>query len=92
MMAEFGNMTVKKWGFNENEAIHRLPYGRQCPERGKGLPHRVGIFPIMSLLDGGLPGDICKGICIHCGKDFPKLECFVPKNQPRTLDKTDTRR
>lgn len=72
-------MKVKKWGFDEGLAYHRYPHGRQCPERGEGLPHRVGDFPFSSPIDGGTPGTFTNGICIHCGRTFPSLKFFYPR-------------
>jgi hypothetical protein len=78
-------MKVKVWGFNEEDAIRRYPYGKNCPERSNGLPHRVGDFPMSCSYDGGLPGNHTKAICIHCGKEFPKKAAFYPINQPRGI-------
>ena len=78
-------MKVEMWGFDEEEAFNRVPYGKQCPKRPDGFPHRVGDFRTMSLLDGGLPGDVTTAICIHCGKVFPRRTFFVPVKQPSTL-------
>ena len=77
-------MKVKNWDFEEEEAVHRIPYRGKCPER-ENAPHRLGLFPVKTLLDGGCPGDVIEGICIHCGKRFPRTRAFVVKNQPRVV-------
>lgn len=46
--------------------------------------HRVGIVPVMSLLDGGAAGDSCREICLECGRVF-KERWFVLKNQPAKI-------
>jgi hypothetical protein len=78
-------MKVRGYGFDEEVAVHRLPHGRQCKERQEGLPHRVGIFPMSSSIDGGISGCYCEGICIHCGHKFPSLGSFVVINQPHKI-------
>jgi hypothetical protein len=45
--------------------------------------HRTGFVPVLSLLDGGLPGDIERRVCIDCGKVFAET-VFRPKDQPST--------
>jgi hypothetical protein len=78
-------MKVKNYGFDEEYAVRRIPHGFQCKERSEGLPHRVGIFPMMSAVDGGLAGCYCKGICIHCGKEFKSKSGFIIMNQPNQI-------
>lgn len=46
--------------------------------------HRVGLVPVYSVMDGGLPGDIAKEICLECEKVFKK-RVFYPIAQPATL-------
>lgn len=46
--------------------------------------HRVGLVPVLSVLDGGLPGDSAKEICMDCERVF-KRSVFYPINQPRLI-------
>lgn len=46
--------------------------------------HRVGLVPLLSVLDGATPGDLCREMCLHCGRVFPKGG-FVPLAQPNSL-------
>lgn len=46
--------------------------------------HRLGMIPVYSVVDGGLPGDILQEICLECEKPFQK-KAFLPINQPRSL-------
>ena len=70
----------------EDYAVVRFPKKGKCKASPfvKGA-HRVGLIPVLSLLDGGAPGDLCEGICLHCGRDFRGERKFVLKDQPRNL-------
>ncbi len=46
--------------------------------------HRVGLIPVLSILDGGLPGDVAQEICLECEKVF-KRKVFYTRNQPSRL-------
>ena len=51
--------------------------------------HRVGSVPIYSVLDDGMPGDISRVICLHCGEVMKDDEgypegYFHAADQPRT--------
>lgn len=46
--------------------------------------HRVGLIPVYSVLDGGLPGDVAQEICLECEKVFKK-RVFYPLSQPAIL-------
>jgi hypothetical protein len=46
--------------------------------------HRVGLVPVLSVLDGGLPGDIAQEICMDCQRVFKK-SAFYPKGQPKRI-------
>jgi hypothetical protein len=61
------------------------------PKRGKCAnscfadgSHRVGLVPVLSVLDGGLPGDSCVEICLECERVFKK-RVFYPIRQPRMI-------
>lgn len=48
--------------------------------------HRVGAIRAESLLDGAIPGDSLKEICLDCGKRFEKsIGWFLPLKQPSKL-------
>lgn len=66
-------------------AIHRYHKKGKCPKScfADG-GHRVGMVPVLSVLDGGLPGDSAQEICLECEKVF-KRRVFYPRNQPRNL-------
>lgn len=69
----------------ENYAIRMAPFDGKCrnsPFASGG--HRCGLIPVLSVLDGGAPGDSCRWICLHCGKDTGE-SFFVLINQPRSL-------
>ena len=51
--------------------------------------HRVGTVPVMSILDGGLPGYSAREICLECGKMFDEPRWFIPREQPRSLKSKD---
>ena len=42
------------------------------------------MVPVLSVLDGGLPGDSAVEICMECEKVFSR-RAFYPKAQPRQL-------
>lgn len=47
--------------------------------------HRVGLIPFYSVLDGALPGDSCRWVCLHCEKLWECDGMFYPIAQPNTL-------
>ncbi len=51
--------------------------------------HRVGLIPVSSLLDEGLPGDVCHEYCIDCGKKLGG-GAFLPKLQPNKVGGVQT--
>lgn len=67
-------------------AINKFPKDGKCRKScfANGN-HRVGIIPISSILDGGLPGCSCIEICLECEKVFNKSRWFVVKDQPNSL-------
>lgn len=74
--------------FTEDLAIWKSPKDGKC----KNSPftngnHRVGLFDIMCLLDGGASGNSCKEVCLHCGKIF-KNGWFRIISQPNCLTTT----
>ena len=71
--------------FDEKFAYNKHPKKGKCKKSPfmNGY-HRVGFFPMESLLDGGCPGDRVKLFCIECGKAF-KESAFVPISQPNKL-------
>jgi hypothetical protein len=74
--------------FPENYAIWKHPRKGKCPKSPFAIGyHRVGCFPIMSLLDGGASGDSCREICLECGKWF-KDGWFKVIKQPNKLTST----
>lgn len=66
-------------------AIHRYPKKGKCEKScfADGS-HRVGLVPVLSVLDGGLPGDSAREICLECERVFSK-SVFYPINQPRVI-------
>lgn len=64
---------------------HRYPKRGKCKNScfANGW-HRVGMVPVKSVLDGGLPGDSAVEICLECETVFSR-RAFYPKNQPREL-------
>lgn len=76
---------------DERELVEKHAINKK-PRKGKCLNscfangwHRVGTIPVMSLLDGGLPGDVAKEICLECGKIFENTSWFIPKIQPNRI-------
>lgn len=53
--------------------------------------HRIGVIPMMSVLDGGLAGDSAYEMCLHCGKVFKGMGRFYPKKQPNIIHHKDTK-
>lgn len=70
----------------EEIALHKSPKKGKCENScfANGN-HRVGLIPLVSVLDNGAAGDVAIDICLECGKPFPKKSWFVLKNQPRTI-------
>lgn len=68
----------------EEDAYRVIAVDGGCPDScySNGR-HKVGIVPLYSLLDGGLPGDICQQVCLQCGRVFG--QCFFPIGQPNRL-------
>ena len=76
----------KQWLLTlEEYSIKKYPKDGKCKSScfANGN-HRVGTVPIMSVCDGGLPGDTCAVFCLECGKRF-KRSFFAIKDQPRKL-------
>lgn len=66
-------------------AVHRYPKRGKCAKScfANGW-HRVGLVPVESVLDGGLPGDSAQEICMECERVFQK-RVFYPIKQPRMI-------
>lgn len=69
----------------EDFAIVRYPKKGKCEQScfANGW-HRVGLVPVLSLLDGGLSGDSAQEICLECERMFSR-RVFYPKRQPNKL-------
>lgn len=65
----------------EEYAVRKYPKTGKC--NGRNF-HRVGLIPVRSLLDGGLPGDVCNEYCLSCGKHFAGT-AFLPIRQPSVI-------
>lgn len=71
----------------EDEALFKEHRRGKCPHSvfADG-GHRVGRVPFYSLVDGGLPGDVLKTVCLECGKEWVKPgQGFVVRDQPSRL-------
>ena len=69
----------------EDYAIFKKPKKGKCSQSPLLIGwHRVGSIPTLSLLDGGLAGDVLTEICLHCGKFF-KRSGFVVRKQPNQI-------
>lgn len=70
----------------EQLSINKKPLRGKCKKScfANGW-HRVGTVPVMSLLDGGIPGYVAKEICLECGKVFENKQWFIPRDQPRVI-------
>jgi hypothetical protein len=66
----------------ENFAVKRYPKRGTCPKScfANGW-HRVGLIPVLSVLDGGIPGDSMIEQCLECGAVFERTG-FVIRDQP----------
>ena len=71
--------------FDEKFAINKYPKKGKCKKSCfmNGY-HRVGMFPIASIIDGAVPGCSVRGYCLECGKKF-KDSSFIIKDQPSKL-------
>ena len=72
----------------EELAVSKYPREGKCKKSCfKDGSHRVGIVPILSLLDGALAGDLANVICLECGQIFNQFEdrWFIPKDQPSEI-------
>jgi hypothetical protein len=70
----------------ESFAFAKYPKKGKCRKSCFAIGwHRVGLIPVLSLLDGGLAGDILSEICFECGKDFGH-KGFLPKRQPNMIN------
>lgn len=65
----------------EQFAVKKYAKTGKCGDRPF---HRIGLIPVRSLLDGGLPGDVCDEYCLQCGKHF-QGSAFLPIKQPSSL-------
>lgn len=65
----------------EEFAFNLKPRRGRCGDRSF---HRVGFVPIKSLLDGGLPGDVCHSFCVDCSKKLSGT-AFLPIRQPKEI-------
>ena len=78
----------------EKFAIFKKPGPSGCKQSSfLGGFHRVGLVPIRSVLDGGLPGCIAAWFCLDCGKQLERKSCtskwthyFVPIKQQNKLE------
>lgn len=72
----------------EKFAVHKQPLRGKCPESTMACGyHRIGLIPVMSVLDNGAAGCICRDICIDCGKRFdgPNHGGFILIDQPSKI-------
>lgn len=69
----------------EDYAVFKKPVRGKCPRSpfASGW-HRAGSIPTLSLLDGGLAGDVLTDICLHCGRVI-RRSGFIVRDQPNTL-------
>ncbi len=76
----------------EQSAVRKYPKRGRCPRScfADGS-HRVGLIPVMSVLDGGAPGDVLQEFCLECGAAFERRG-FVLREQPRTLARSRRRK
>ncbi|OGP65898.1 MAG: hypothetical protein A3K22_05760 [Deltaproteobacteria bacterium RBG_16_42_7] len=75
----------------EKLATSKFPIKGKCPSSAfmNGW-HRCGIVPVYSVLDGGIPGDSARVVCLHCGefmtdKKGELMRYFIIKMQPNEL-------
>jgi hypothetical protein len=77
----------------EKYAISKYPVKGPCPNPCMaGGYHRVGRIPVLSLMDGASPGDVCREYCLECGQEIwhtdretgekYQVGGFVLRNQP----------
>ncbi len=75
----------------ETLAHSKYPIAGKCPNSCfKNGWHRCGIIPVYSVLDGGLPGNSARVICLECGQIMKDNEgrdqrYFIPRNQPAKI-------
>ena len=67
------------WNGKELKAMEKIATSKY-PKKGKckntcfaNGHHRIGIIDTECVLDGGAAGNICKEICLECGKEFEQL-------------------
>ena len=66
----------------ENFAVSKYPKNGKCKKSCFKIGyHRIGVIPMMSIIDGGSPGCSCKEVCLECGSVF-KQGMFFPIKQP----------
>ena len=72
----------------EELATHKYPKRtrKPCPKSAfaDGITHRVGLVRIYSLVDGGVPGDVVREMCLECHQQF-KRTAFVVIDQPNKI-------
>lgn len=73
----------------EDFAVIKKPGGGKCPKSSfADGQHRAGLVPVMSVLDGGAPGDLAEWFCVDCEKRLPRRRMmFILIDQPNTLRK-----
>jgi hypothetical protein len=65
-------------------ALLKYPKKGDCKKPVLMNHHRIGMIPVMSVLDGALSGVIAREICLECGKQFKK-GVFQYRKQPNKL-------
>lgn len=74
--------TLEELAINKHPKRTRKPCDKSC--FFDGVTHRAGFVPVLSLLDGGVAGDVVQEICLECGKVF-KERRFIIKAQPNRI-------
>lgn len=91
---EIPDSEIKEKGYpteRDRWAHYRYPGKSGCKNSSMaGGNHRIGMVSLVSVLDGGAPGDILVEECMDCGKRFEGHERFlVIPTQPRELKKAN---
>lgn len=76
----------------EGLALNKYPVKGKCANSCfKNGWHRCGTVPVLSVLDGGSPGDSARVICLECGErmkddEGDEMRYFIPRpGQPREI-------
>ena len=69
----------------EPYAEAKYPQKGTCPKSCfKSGWHRVGIIPVASVVDNGVPGVVCVEVCLECGQVLTGSG-FIIRQQPISL-------